>query len=214
MAQRKNGVERREMLVEAATKIFAEKGFRNATVASICKEAKSNIASLNYYFGSKENLYAQVWKQAFQKTIEKYPFDMNLPEGASPEESLKALIESLLHKVLDAGELGYAGQIIIQELSNATGKIEMVKDDAVKPIKKRTRGIIKKLLGDNASEEQVAFCALSVVHQCVSFGFRKGNVPEPLNKMDKKELFNSLLEHIFLFSLAGIQAVKERIREQ
>jgi len=211
MAKRKDGIERQDILLEAATKIFAEKGFRDATVADICKEANSNIASLNYYFRSKDNLYAQVWKNAFQKTLAKYPLDMNLSKDAPPESALKAFIESLLHKVLDSGQLGYAGQILIQEMSNATGKIETVKEDAIQPVKNRMRGIIKEILGEKSSDEQIAFCALSVVHQCISFGFRRGNVPHPLNQLDKDELFNSLLEHITLFSLAGIQAVKEKI---
>ena len=214
MAKRKDGIERQDILLEAATKIFAEKGFKDATVADICKEADSNIASLNYYFGCKDNLYAQVWRNSFHKALERYPLDMNLPDDVSPEISLKAIIESMLHKVLDTGKLGYAGQILVQEMFNPTGKIETVKRDTIQPIKNRMRGILRQLFGEKASDVQIAFCALSIVHQCLGFGFRGGNIPPPLNELDRNEMFNLLLEHITNFSLAGIRALKEKIDKQ
>jgi len=59
-----------------AQEVFAEKGYREATVEDICSRAKSNIAAINYHFGSKEELYAQVWRRAFDEANEAYP-----PEG-------------------------------------------------------------------------------------------------------------------------------------
>ena len=82
MAKRKDGQERKALLLEAATKVFAEKGFRDTTVADICEDAHSNTASVNYYYGSKDELYAEVWKKAFHEAIEKYPPDMQLNDDA------------------------------------------------------------------------------------------------------------------------------------
>ena len=78
MAKRKDGQERKVLLLESATKVFAEKGFRDTTIADICENAHSNMASVNYYYGSKDELYAEVWKKAFHEAIEKYPPDMQL----------------------------------------------------------------------------------------------------------------------------------------
>jgi AcrR family transcriptional regulator len=49
-------VQTREALLEAAAQVFAELGFRAATVREICQRARANIASVNYHFGDKENL--------------------------------------------------------------------------------------------------------------------------------------------------------------
>jgi AcrR family transcriptional regulator len=208
MAKRKDGIERKAVLLEAATKVFAEKGFRDTTVSDICTAARSNVASVNYYFGSKDDLYAEVWKHAFRTALEKYPLDMHLAPDSSPQERLKAFIRSLLHKMLDAGELGFAGQILMVELASPTDALDLVKKDAIEPMRSRMKGILRELLGKNVSERNITFCALSIIHQCLGFGFKKGRLPAPLRHMNKTELLESLAEHITCFSLAGIRAVK------
>ena len=50
---------RRELL-DAAAEVFGEAGYRNATVREICRRAGANIAAINYHFGDKEKLYADV----------------------------------------------------------------------------------------------------------------------------------------------------------
>lgn len=51
----------RERLLDAAEKLFAEQGFHSASVRDITREAKCNIASVNYHFGGKANLYREVF---------------------------------------------------------------------------------------------------------------------------------------------------------
>jgi AcrR family transcriptional regulator len=212
MGKRKDGIERKALLLEAATKVFAEKGFRDTTIADICEGAHSNTASVNYYFGSKDELYAEVWKSAFRNAMEKYPPDMSLPPDAAPEERLRALVRSFLHKMLDSGELGYAGQILLMEMANPTEAIDPIKRDAIDPLRKRMISILRELLGEAMEEQDVVFCALSVIHQCMGFGLRRGKLPPPLQTFERNGLVEALSEHITAFSLAGIAAVKKHAR--
>lgn len=210
MGKRKDGLERKALLLEAATKVFAEKGFRDTTIADICEGAHSNTASVNYYYGSKDELYAEVWKNAFQMAMEKYPPDMQLGPNADAEEQLRALIRSFLHKMLDSGQLGYAGQILLMELANPTDAINHIKRDAIEPLRIRMISILRQLLGEHVSEQNVEFCAMSIIHQCMGFGFHRGRLPVPFNGLQQEGLQEALSEHILNFSLAGIAAVKER----
>ncbi len=50
----------KERLVEAAFKLFGEKGLASVSVRELAKEANVNIASINYYFGSKDGLYLHI----------------------------------------------------------------------------------------------------------------------------------------------------------
>jgi TetR/AcrR family transcriptional regulator, regulator of cefoperazone and chloramphenicol sensitivity len=50
----------RARLLEAAVRIFGEKGVKGATVRDIAKAAGQNVAAIAYYFGSKEKLYQAI----------------------------------------------------------------------------------------------------------------------------------------------------------
>ena len=50
----------RQRLLEAAGEVFAEDGFRKATIQRICGRARANIAAAHYHFGDKARLYTAV----------------------------------------------------------------------------------------------------------------------------------------------------------
>lgn len=212
MAIRKDGMDTKNKLLKAASEAFAEKGYRETTVAEICRRSGSNVAAVNYHFRGKDALYASVWRNAFEEALRVYPPDGGLSSRATPEKRLQALIFSLLHRIMDDGKLGYAGQILLQEMSNPTDAIRQVRRDAISPLRDHMRQIITELLGPKADEMQIGFCEMSIIHQCLAVGFRKGKLPPYItNEKPTPEIINGLVEHITLFSLAGIRAVREKI---
>ena len=73
----------RERLLEAAGEVFAQKGFREATIREICARAGANIAAINYHFGGKERLYAEVLRYVDSMKADRHPF-------TAPETSVSA----------------------------------------------------------------------------------------------------------------------------
>lgn len=57
-------------IINAARKVFQEKGFKEATMRNIADEAKINMAMLHYYFRSKENLFYIVFDEVFSQLYE------------------------------------------------------------------------------------------------------------------------------------------------
>jgi len=212
MAIRKDGMDTKNKLLKAASEAFAEKGYRETTIAEICRRAGSNVAAVNYHFSGKDALYASVWRDAFEEALQVYPPDGRLPSKATPEKRLHALIFSLLHRIMDDGRLGYAGQILLQEMSDPTDVIRQVRKDVIGPLREHTRQIITELLGPKADELHIGFCEMSVIHQCLAIGFRKGKLPPYITKdRPTPKLIDDLVEHITRFSLAGIKAVRREI---
>lgn len=49
-----------QKIILATSKLFTQKGYAATKTREIAEEAGTNLALLNYYFGSKENLYKKV----------------------------------------------------------------------------------------------------------------------------------------------------------
>lgn len=63
IAHSEKGEQTMQLLLDAAQKLFAEKGFRATSIRDIVTEAGSNVAAVNYHFGSKDNLYREVFRR-------------------------------------------------------------------------------------------------------------------------------------------------------
>lgn len=57
MAKEKSLQSARERILKSAERLFIEKGYSNTTIRDVCREARTNVALINYYFTSKEELY-------------------------------------------------------------------------------------------------------------------------------------------------------------
>ena len=82
MAVRTDGISTYDNLLAAAGRVFSERGYTRATVAEICHEAGTNVAAINYHFGSKATLYAEVWRSAFEQEGRANPRDGGVPAEA------------------------------------------------------------------------------------------------------------------------------------
>jgi AcrR family transcriptional regulator len=62
-AHSEKGEQTRRRLLETAQTLFAEHGFRRTSIREIARAAGTNVAAVNYHFGSKEKLYRAVFRQ-------------------------------------------------------------------------------------------------------------------------------------------------------
>jgi AcrR family transcriptional regulator len=53
----------RERLLQAATRLFADNGYRGASVRDICNLAGANPGAVSYHFGGKRQLYRSVLRR-------------------------------------------------------------------------------------------------------------------------------------------------------
>ena len=60
-----------EKILDAARRIFTNKGFLATTIRDIATEADINVASINYYFRSKEKLFAYIMDETIKKLFDK-----------------------------------------------------------------------------------------------------------------------------------------------
>lgn len=93
--QRRQEPERRGEILEAALRVFAEKGFHRATIKEISREAGIRSSALIYwYFEDKDDLYRAVLTE-FSPVVRQAADPASMMEKA-PEEVLLAIAEAYL----------------------------------------------------------------------------------------------------------------------
>jgi len=74
--------ERKSRILKAATKIFSEKGFSDATISEIAKAAEASDAFVYEYFNTKENLLFSIPREHMQTLHDNLEFHLRLIRGA------------------------------------------------------------------------------------------------------------------------------------
>jgi AcrR family transcriptional regulator len=211
MAQREDGAETRSRILNSACELFAERGYRAARVADICKRAGANVAAVNYYFGDKANLYTEAWQEAFEKcALPKSPDSAN----TLPEDQLQIYICSLMQNYMDPDTQGQFTRLYLMELVNPTGLIRNMWHDLIEPRRQILLGIIRKIMETKVTDETVLFCEMSIISQCRALlNIRRSDLEYLMGRPLSPDLIKRLADHITRFSLAGIKAVAATKRD-
>jgi AcrR family transcriptional regulator len=193
-------------LLEAAGEIFAEVGYRAATVRQICEKAGANIAAVNYHFGDKEGLYMAVLRSVPDAHAEKFPADRGLPPGATAEQKLAAYIESLLNRVFDEGRPGWHTKIMAREMIEPTRALDTLVTDVALPVHQELAAIVRELLGPKGAEDAVRLCTLSILSQCVYYHHARSVLSRlyPQQEYGSRDIAQ-LADHITRFSQGALQ---------
>jgi TetR/AcrR family transcriptional regulator, regulator of cefoperazone and chloramphenicol sensitivity len=206
-----DGQETKSALLSAAIELFAKKGFWAATNVDICKRAKANIAAINYHFGSKENLYIEAWKDAFQKSIARYPADGGVLADIPVQERLYKIILSMMYRISDPET--YDLDIVHREMAARTGLLDEVIEEAMKRLDVGLEHVIEELLGEKAEKKEVDFCHMAIIGQCfgpmIHLRRRKAgdNVPVP-KELPVNINIEELARQIVQYNLDGIAGIR------
>jgi len=97
----------RERLMEAATELFVERGFRAVSIRGIADRARTNSALISYYFGDKEGLFIEVFKIVAEPLNSARMANFDLLEAAG-DVSVETLVEAWVAPM-------FAGQSLAKE---------------------------------------------------------------------------------------------------
>ena len=86
-------MERREQILEAAIKVFAERGYERATNALIAQEAGISPGLIYWYFDNKEALFVEATRSRVSRVFGHFKAVL---DDSPPEEALSRLAEVYL----------------------------------------------------------------------------------------------------------------------
>ena len=193
----------RQRLIAAAGQVFAESGFRAATVRDICGRAEANVAAVNYYFGDKMGLYLEAVEAAHCGGV-----DMIHPEwpaGMRAEDKLRFFVRRWLEHFMDGQRPSWHTRLMLREMGEPTEACSKLVEAYIRPMADTLRDIIRELVPGHVSETQRWLIGFSIVGQCLFYKVHRP-VAELLVGREGFEIFNIdlLADHISRFALAAI----------
>ncbi len=89
---------KKELILEAAEKLFVEKGYEGTSIRELAHAAGVNIAMISYYFGSKEKLMEELVEHKAGYTRLKLE-ELNKQDHLNSREKLEHIIEYYVDKI-------------------------------------------------------------------------------------------------------------------
>ena len=200
----------RDRILQAAGVIFSEKGFRSATVREICEAADANIASINYYFGDKKNLYVETLLLAREIGANQFP-KPDFSSFTTAEQRLQAIILLLLNRLVSNQAEPWPVKILMAEIVNPSPSAKPLIDGYIDPFIGLVFETVRELMGPDASTALVQQTGFSIIAQCVYYRFADTMNAMVIGEDAYRSDFsvNTLAKQVYDFSLAGIMGTRQ-----
>lgn len=91
--------ERREQILQAALRVFAQKGYTATKISDIASQARLSHGLVYHYFSSKEVIFTELVRLALNMSIKVYADAAQLP--LSPWDRLKTMTEAVVPYAFD-----------------------------------------------------------------------------------------------------------------
>ena len=120
-----------EKIMQAAKKLFTQKGFAATRTRDIAKEAGINLALLNYYFRSKEKLFDIVMIDNFRQFIKGISIHL-LHDASTVEEKIQRIVTAYIDFLNNHPDLPI---FIINEIRGNSSRITQQINEEVAPLR-------------------------------------------------------------------------------
>lgn len=192
-------------LIDAAGSLFAEKGFAATTIRDICEKAGTNIASVNYHFSGKMELYEATLQYTLLKD----------QENASPvstkelpaEEKLYQLVLGMLRNIRLTDKPEWFPQLLRREMLFPTAEFQELIQRLLKQDFDKVKAIIAEIV-PQADKYSINASTLTLLGQVKSVAMESDEVLQALFpdlKLDAKGC-QKMARHIADVTIAGMQA--------
>jgi TetR/AcrR family transcriptional regulator, regulator of cefoperazone and chloramphenicol sensitivity len=204
----------RSRLIEAAGAVFAEQGFKAATVRDICAKANANVAAVNYHFGGKEGLYTAVLRHAHRCCAVGHAEQAVAAAQDKPaEERLSLFVRGFLANMFAEGQAAWQGKLMTREMVEPTGALDALVRDDIRPRASVLEGLCKELLGKGATREQAECCARSVIGQMIFYHHARPVIERLYPDFDYSPAgIARVADHVTRFCLAAIRHYRQEGR--
>jgi AcrR family transcriptional regulator len=200
----------RDRILDEAEILFAQKGFAGVTVREITSAARTNVAAVNYHFGSKKDLYLEVFRQRWVARVKRVQqFFLARLEAAgqddNPEKAFaRALAEAILAGPLKDEERLLHAQLIGREMTQPTEAFALVVEHAFKPMLDLCVDYFSKTRPADADRLTLTLDSFSLFGMIIYFNLARPVISHVTGRTYDKDFTEHLVEHIAQFAANGL----------
>ena len=206
-----SGPDTKQRLLDAAIKIFSEKGFQASSMRAITRAAGTSLSAANYHFGSKEELLRSALR-ARAEVLNGRRLELleQARSGGRDSFTVEAILDAFIRPVFERQAAMKAEGSLLPGLAirlylDPPEVIAKIRDEAFESTNRDfTQALTQVLpgLSDESAQEVLRF-VLGVVVHTVS----QRQEPERPGSRDTREEEFSQLERVVCFAAAGARAV-------
>jgi AcrR family transcriptional regulator len=206
--------ETKDRLLEAASALFAERGYHGTKLRDVAARARVNLAAGHYHFGSKKALYLAVLRAQFaaiRGLLQAHGAVRTKGElRRLTRPALQDLLRTRVRVMLDillGPPPGLHGTLMQREMCDPSEAMPVIVDEFIRPVMSEMAEIIRHLT-PSLDAETAERCAMSVAGQAY---FYRAVMPAMLVLFDtpayRRGFIRDLAEHITDFSVGGMEHV-------
>lgn len=205
----------RETLLDAAERLFAEKGYSGVGVRELAAAAGANLASIQYHFGSKRELYLATVTRSMERQGGRGAFELLEQRPASREEAARLFVRFVrrfLDSLLAEAALGTCGLLMLREAMRPSEAIDAVVSRFTRPHQELLVGVVAAVApGGTPLECELA--AHSVLGQVLHYMIQRAFLERQSEiQLGDPHAVRAVADHVARFSLRGLGCSEELVR--
>ncbi len=154
----------KQRIMETAIRLFANNGFDGTSIRQICKEAKTNICMVSYYWGGKKELYQGIIDDLIEKQYEYaktfVDFDLDLTT-LKKQEQIELLMKIIDKFIIFFYSKNISKELIIFLLKEQQNSLSMAKS----PVFNYLKRVVATIFNKNENDKNIIFKTLFILSQ-------------------------------------------------
>ena len=198
----------RSRILDVAEELFGEQGFDRVSIRDITRQARVNLAAINYHFGSKEDLIAAIFERRVVPVNEARLAALTVAEqSAKKNPKLEAILEAFIRPTVQCsfgtakGDKAFS-KLFGRCLSEPDPEIETLLKKQFEPLMRRLDAALMKALPHLSRSEifwRMKFTFGALHHWLLT---RERFIPAWLERVDVEAQIQKLIS----FAAAGFRS--------
>ena len=200
----------RTAILNAAERLYADRGFGDVTLRDIVAAANVNLAAVNYHFGSKDELSAELFvSRSLATNRERLTELRRAEEAGSGRADIDAILRALVGPTLRGclgpeRERSTAARFMIRASIESVSPIRRIKNREIDHLRKFAAAMRRSLPGTSEVDLYWGLhFALAMAHQTIRDSERLTKLSEGLCDLDDVEGIIERVVAVSVQALAG-----------